>query len=44
MASVDLTSEQVIELVQQLPVAERQKAIAVLVEGLVSGTPARAGG
>jgi|LakMenE18May11ns_1017448.scaffolds.fasta_scaffold9838702_3 hypothetical protein len=43
MPSVDLTTEQVIELVQQLPVAERQKAIAVLVEGLVTGAPARTG-
>ncbi|NBX28976.1 hypothetical protein EBR04_00730 [bacterium] len=41
MPSVDLTSDQVIELVQQLPLAERQKAIAVLVEGLVAGVPAR---
>jgi hypothetical protein len=41
MPSVDLTSDQVIELVQQLPLAERQKAIAVLVEGLVAGAPER---
>ena len=41
MPTIDLTSDQVIELMQQMPVQERQKALAVLVQGLVSGEKER---
>lgn len=41
MPTIDLTPEQVIELMQQLPVPARQKALAVLLEGLVSDEKAR---
>jgi hypothetical protein len=36
MPTIDLTPEQVIELIQQLPVPARQKALGVLVDGLVA--------
>lgn len=36
MPTIDLTPEQVIELIQQLPVPARQKALGVLVGGLVA--------